>query len=85
MVILVFLHLCNESVLWQDRAGFNGDAWQMRDTVLQEVNELVASVNAKRKRKRRSFDELDYNDPADRDIFRQNVPLFSKYILSVRA
>ena len=62
---------------------FNGEAWTMISTLLQEANDWNTNGAGRKKRsvksrQRRSFNDLDYNDPEDRHILRQHVPFFSK-------
>ena len=67
--------------------SFTGEAWTMLDTLVQEATDWNTNGAGRKRRsvksrRRRSFNDLDYNDPADRHILRQHVPFFSKLKLT---
>lgn len=62
---------------------FNGEAWTMISALLQEANDWNTNGAGRKRRsvksrRRRSFNDLDYNDPEDRHILRQHVPFFNE-------
>merc|ERR1711935_242785 len=65
--------------------NFDGDAWTMMITLEVEAKSWLTNGAPARKRRsavksrrRRSFNDLDYNDMADRHILRQHVPFFNE-------
>ena len=70
--------------------NFDGDAWTMMITLEVEAKSWLTNGAPARKRRsavksrrRRSFNDLDYNDIADRHILRQHVPFFSEFLLFI--